>query len=105
MCSPTSSSGSTDLEGNYTGEVKVVYGSPVTIYLALYPSTGEVTERIFGKDSSYDMVAISNDVILTENTLLFLTSPTANYDATYDYCVSQILKSINTYRYGLKRRT
>lgn len=101
------SSGTTEMidsDGFYTGEVVKSYGVPSTIYLHLYPSGGEITEKLFGKDSSFDMLAVSNNVILTKDSLLFLDEPLSNYDITYDYRVSEILKSLNTYNYGLKKR-
>lgn len=94
-----------DSDGFKTGEYTTTYGVPTEIRIALYPANGGVVERIFGKDVSLDMVAISNDVILTEKTLLFKTVPVSNYDNTYDYIVSSIKNSINTYNYGLRQRT
>lgn len=101
------SSGLTDLkdsDGNYTGERIKAYSTPTQIALNIYPSNGTIAEQIFGKDASFDMVAVSNTVVLGKDTLLFLTQPTSNYDTTYDYSVSKINKSKNTYNYGLKGR-
>lgn len=94
-----------DNDGFYTGQIITAYSSPLVIYLHLYPSSGEIVERLFGKDASYDMIAVSNDVVLNKDSLLFLSVPFSNYDITYDYHIGKILKSLNTYQYGLKKRT
>lgn len=94
-----------DSDGFDTGEKTMTYSTPVIIYLNIYPSGGTVSEQIFGKDASLDMIAVSNDVILTKDSLLYLTLPTTKFGTTYDYQVSNIKKSINTYNYGLRNRT
>lgn len=91
--------------GYYTGESIKTYGTATAIYLHLYPYNGEIVENTFGKDVSLDMVAVSNDVVLTKDSLLFLAQPSTNLDTTYDYRVGEISKSLNTYQYGLVRRT
>ena len=94
-----------DSDGFKTGEFEFSYTVPKQVRLALYPSTGTIVEQLFGKDASFDMVATSCDIVLTEDTLIFINEPTANYDKTYDYRMSSIKKSINTYNYGLRNRT
>lgn len=96
---------STDIDGFKTGDFVKTYSTPVVIYLSLYPANGKIVEDIFGRDASLDMVAVSNDVVLTKNTLLFLTAPVSNYLTTYDYKVDRINISLNTKQYGLLRRT
>lgn len=93
-----------DSDGFDTGEVTITYSTPTNIMIALYPSSGTIAERIFGKDSSFDMMAISNEVTLTENTLLFLSEPTSNFATTYAYNVSAIKESLNTMNYALRKR-
>ena len=84
-----------------TGDYQVTYSVPKEIYLHLYPSNSVISNRVFGKDASFDMIAVTNDVVLTPTSLLFLTQPSANYGDTYDYSVSSIAKSLNTITYGL----
>jgi hypothetical protein len=72
--------------------------------MSLFPANSEVVERSFGKDCSFDMIGISNEVILDENDLIFTFQPITNFETTYDYSVSQIGKSLNTYAYGLRKR-
>ena len=94
-----------DINGYDTGEVTKVFNTPRKIKLALQPSDGIVSNKIFGIDSSLDKISISNDVVLTEKSLLFLSEPVSNFDTTYEYAVSKIKKSLNTYNYGLRNRT
>lgn len=102
---PTGSSEVLDINGFKTGEFEYTYSTPVYDYITMYPSNGAIIEQLFGKDSSLDMVALSNSVILTKDTLIFLTAPVSNYDITYDYRVDNIKQSINSYQYGLRSRT
>lgn len=100
----TGTTDKTDSDGNYTGEVVPTYSTPVKIMIDYLPSNGAVVEQIFGKDYSCDMVAVSNDVVLTKNSLLFYSQPSSNYDKTYDLKVKDIKPSLNTYYYGLVGR-
>jgi hypothetical protein len=94
----------TDANGFYTGDKTVTYSTPVQIRIPLTPANGEIVEQIFGKDASVDMISTSNDVVLDKNDYIFYAQPTGNYDTTYDFMVSSISHSLNTYVYGLKAR-
>lgn len=94
-----------DNDGFDTGETTVNFGTPIKVNITLYPSSGAIVEKIFGKDASFDLIALSNDVVMTEDSLIFLSEPVSTYDKTYEYKVSSIKKSINTYNYGLRQRT
>ena len=100
-----SSEEAVDSDGFLTGEIIDTYTDPSVIFLAIYPAVGSIVEQIFGKDTSFDMMAVSNEVELTPDTLLFLSEPTGDYYTTYDYRVSTIKKSINTTQYGLQKRS
>lgn len=93
-----------DDDGYYTGEIGFEFGTPIEVQLPLYPASGEIKEQLFGTDAAVDMISVSNDVVLEKNTLIFLSEPIGDYDTTYDYKVSSIMKSLNTYNYGLKGR-
>lgn len=93
-----------DGDGFYTGEYARNYTIPTQIKIALYPSNTAISEELFGKDASFDMLAVSNDIVLDKDSLLFIEEPTGNYATTYDYSIDNIGKSLNTYQYGLKRR-
>ena len=94
-----------DDDGFLTGEIIDTYSNPSVIFLSIYPAVGTIVEQIFGKDTSFDMMAVSNEVELTPDTLLFLSEPTGEYYTTYDYRVSKISRSLNTFQYGLEKRT
>lgn len=95
-----------DKLGFDTGEFENKYSTPTNVMINLYPANGKVVERIFGKDVSLDMTAVTNDIILNEDSLIFLSEPTTNdYKSTYKYRVSNIKKSLNTINYGLVMRT
>lgn len=91
-----------DDNGYHTGEVEIQFNPPIIVKLHIYPASGEVKERTFGTMVDIDMITSTTDVILEENGLLFKEKPIDNYDITYDYKVTKILKSLNSYQYGLK---
>jgi len=99
---PASDTEYIDEDGFYTGEIIKNYSTPVKSTLNLYPANGVVVERLFGKDASLDMVAVSNLLDLSENALIFLTLPISDYETTCDYTVSRISKSLNSFSYGLR---
>lgn len=105
VVSPTGSNNEIDEDGNMTGEKITTYNQPIEVKLSLYPAGGEITEQMFGKDTSIDMISVSSEVILTPDSLLFETLPTSDFRKTYTYRVNRISKSLNTYAYGFTRRT
>ena len=94
----------TDDDGYLTGEYEFGYSVPKKVRLPLYPASGDILERTFGIDASLDMVSVTNDIELSEKSLLFYNEPTNNFDTTYDFKVAKILKSLNSFNYGLKGR-
>lgn len=102
---PVSQSNAVDSDGYETGEVIVTYSSPTSFRMSIFPTDSKIVEQIFGKDASFDMLGVSNEIQLDKNALIFLSEPTlGNYDRTYDYHIGSIKKSLNTTQYGLKRR-
>jgi hypothetical protein len=102
----TGSTDKLDEDGNFTGEKIMTYSTPISISMNLYPANGSIVEAIFGKDASFDMVGVSNEIDLDKDALLFLSEPQSNnYDKIYDYRVDSIRKSLNTTQYGLRNRT
>lgn len=93
-----------DDDGFKTGEKVIIYGTPLTATITLYPSGGGIVIQGFGLDESYDMVAVSSNIVLESTDLIFITEPVEDYDITYDYSVTQINKSLNSYFYGLTKR-
>lgn len=104
LVNPTGFTDKVDPNGLYTGDVIRTYSTPIEIRLTLYPATGMIVESIFGHNVDIDMVSVTTDIVLTPDSLLFETQPTGDYLKTYTYKVNRILKSLNNYVYGLKRR-
>lgn len=94
-----------DADGFLTGEMIVQYTLPQPIKINIYPSNGAIMNQIFGEDVNYDKIAISNEIDLNEDALLFLTRPDGNYDKVYDFKIASKVVSINTINYGLRSRT
>lgn len=105
VVNPATQSKVLDENGFETGEMITTFGTPVKIRMGLYPANGLITSEIFGKDYVCDQLAISNDVVLLENSLIFTAPPVSNYPVTYTYRVDRINKSLNTSNYALKKRT
>lgn len=93
-----------DDDGFETGEFSPSYSTPTQVNLQMYPAIGKIKDDLFGKDAMLDMISVSTDVILTKDSLLFEVEPSGNYDTTFTYSVSKILKSLNGYAYGLELR-
>ena len=100
----TSTSEQVDSDGFKTGSIINVYGTPVQAYMVLYPASGRVMEEIFGTDVQLDMVGVSDTIVLNENSLIFIATPSTPYYDKCDYTVSKISKSLNHTNYGLKRK-
>jgi len=105
LVSPTTYVPLLDSEGFDTGETTVGYSTPIEIAINIYPSNGRIVQQIFGNDISLDLLALSTDIVLDKRSLLFLNEPTSNFGTTYDYEVTHIKHSINSYNYGLRNRT
>lgn len=93
-----------DADGFLTGEVGITYGAPFKVRLPLYPSNGDIAQQLFGTGSAFDMISVSNDILLNKNDYLFYSEPSGNFDATYDFMVESAQHSLNSHSYGLKSR-
>lgn len=93
-----------DDEGNFTGEIEMEYLKPEKIRLHLYPASGEVLEESFGRSSGVEMISSTTDNILKVNDLIYYEEPLENYNENYDYSITSILRSLNSFQYGLKGR-
>lgn len=94
-----------DSDGNLTGSKIMTFSIPTKIGIELVPSTSDIVQKLFGTDASFDMISSSVGVVLKEHDLLFYSEPTSNFSTTYDYSVSSIAKSLNSFVYGLEKRT
>ena len=92
-----------DEDGYNTGVVERMFGVPQNIKLHLYPATRDVVDREFGKNVDIDMVTSTN-IVLEKNSLIFHEFPIGDIETTFDYKVTHILPSLNSYQYGLRGR-
>ena len=93
-----------DSDNNFTGVNIITYSVPTSVMINFYPYTGDIKDQIFGKDASFDMIGVTNELEFKDGTLFFLTEPIGDYGNSYDYSMESKFKSINTTRYGFKRR-
>jgi len=93
-----------DLDGNNTGEEIPQFGTPNKVRLSLYPNNGNITNQFMGKIIEADFIAVSTEIDLDENDLLFHEEPITDFDTTYDYNVTRKLPSLNGYQYWLEGR-
>ena len=103
--SPLGTTENVDADGFLTGEIVQSYSSPKLIKINIYPSNGTIMSQLFGEDANYDKIAVSNEIDLDTESLLFLSEPSLDYESTYDFKVSSKVKSLNTINYGLRSRT
>ena len=91
--------------GYYTGNTIFKYENVKPIKINLYPTSGEITEEIFGKNCNFDAIACTIGSPFNENTILFLNEPTSEtiLERDYDYYIGSINKSLNFTQYGLVR--
>lgn len=130
---PVSTIEQIDGNGFYTGEKVKTYSDPVQVRLTVYPSNGSIIEQIFGKDAQVDMVGITtsselipvqnpsdtlypSDIVypvdssllrterLIKDSLLFVSKPDENFSTTYDYRITNVKRSLNTFQFGLRSR-
>lgn len=88
----------------HTGEYRNVFSDPVEARISMYPATTKITDELFGKVDSVDMIASSSTLNFSKDTLIFTSEPIGEYAKTYDYSISAIAPSLNTKTYGLKKR-
>jgi hypothetical protein len=99
-----------DEYGNDSGEVKVVYETPVETSANVSAATGESQVEQFGNSVVYDKVIITDDlnIPIDENSVLCIDSP-PSYDKEgnliYDYIVKKVAKSLNTVSFAVSKVT
>lgn len=79
-----------DDEGYDTGEIEDVYTKPIKTKLHLYPATGDVVQKTFGKELDVDMITSTN-IMFKKDTILSTNNPDAkicldsmNLDMTWE---------------------
>lgn len=91
----------TDEYGNETGEKRVIYDNPVSMFANISPATGYSQTEQFGNLDSYDKVIVTDwmDCPIDENSVLFIDKePEHNTDGDlmFDYTVRRVAKSLNS---------
>lgn len=92
-----------DANNNETGEIKIVYNTPVQMYANISASVGDAQVEQFGTNLSYDKVIVTADMScpIDENTVLCVDKDVSytseqNGDLLYDYVVTKVAKSLNS---------
>ena len=88
-------------DGDYiTGDMNVVYDTPVECYGNVAPPSGNVFVELFGADVRYDRVIVLDDAStpITEGTVLCIDSAPSydGEDLIYDYIVRKVARSLNS---------
>lgn len=99
----TGNSEITDTEGYRTGEYAKTYGTPQTLFCNVSAARGNAESEIFGTDTQYSKVIITDDMScpIDEHSILWIgTVPTANTDP-YNYIVKGVAKSFNHITYAI----
>lgn len=105
LVSSTGYTDEVDSFGNFTGVKIESFSTPVQVELSIYPVNGEIRRTSMGKFDEADYLAVSTDIVLKEDDLLYYDEPTGDYDTSYDFKVMKINSSLNSYRYELESRT
>ena len=92
-----------DEYGNRTGEYEVSHGAPVKMFGNISAAQGEIQNRQFGENESYDKVIVLDNVHtpIDEYSILWVdTLPGLNDDGStdtpHDYIVKKVARSLNS---------
>ena len=97
-----------DEYGNDSGEVRIIYETPVEASANISAATGEAQVEQFGNSVTYDRVIIMDDlsIPIDENSVLCIDTPPSYDDEgnlIYDYIVKKVAKSLNTVSFAVSR--
>lgn len=92
-----------DSNGNFTGDFESEYSVPELINISLYPTTGKISRDQYGIVGNFDYVSSTN-LDLHKQGMLYENQPSNFAMSDYDYIISEKLKSINGYTYGIQAR-
>lgn len=97
-----------DADGYDTGEVQVVYSTPVQLWANISPATGNTSVEQFGNSLQYDKVIVLDnpDCPIDEHTVLFVDAePAFDTDGTplFDYVVKKVARSLNSVSIAIGR--
>lgn len=92
-----------DSKGNFTGDFESEYSTPKLINISLYPTTGKILRDQYGIVGDFNYVSSTN-LDLHKQGMLFENQPSPFSMDEYDYIISEKLKSVNGYTYGIQAR-
>lgn len=93
------------VDGKFTGEFENKYTNPYLTKVNFMPISSFIKKDDFGTIENIDMVIVVDKDIFNEDTVFFINRPNnTNIEDNYDYKVYKIIKSINSYTIGLKKR-
>ena len=89
-----------DENGNETGEYKISYSAPVTVWGNISPATGIAITEQFGNLENYDkVIAIADtETPINDDAVLFVDKEyetDEDGNPLYDYTVRRVAKSLN----------
>lgn len=93
-----------DTNGFLTGAKVPSYTVPLEVSFNIMPKSSKIGIETFGLSEEVTNVIVSNSEILNKQTLIFKELPIGNYEKTYDYKVIEIMKSLNSFLYGVRGR-
>lgn len=93
------------IDGEFTGEFEDRYTNTFKTKVNYIPVSSNIKQDSFGEVDNIDMILVTDKNVFDENTVVFTYEPN-NYNIAenYEYKVSKIIKSINSYTIGLKKR-
>lgn len=97
------------LDGLYdTGEYSIEYDTPVLVKASISATRGRVHEQLFGIDTDYDRVILTDDVEIpiTESSVLCVEiAPTYDTDGglIYDYVVTRVSRGLDFTAIAIKK--
>lgn len=94
-----------DNDGNFTGEFKKIYTNPFKTKVNYMITKDIQNPQSFGQLEDADLSIITDKDIFDLDTVVWTYRPdNVNVDESYEYKIFKIVKSINSYMVGLKKR-
>lgn len=92
------------IDGLYTGEMEEKYTNTFKTKVNFMPKSSVIRQDNFGELEDIDLVIMTDKDIFNEDTVIFIHPPTNIKVAdSYDYKVSKIIKTLNSYTIGLTK--
>lgn len=88
-----------------TGEFEEKYTKPYKTKVNFIPVSSNIKPTPFGDLHNVDLVIMTDKNIFNEDTVIFINRPSNNNIAdSYEYEVVKMIKTLNSYTIGLKKR-